>query len=265
MCAGKRKKTALLIAGFIAVSLSVWGGLRLFRPAWIQGRVEHAIRTRNVAALKRLLTADTLRTWPQGSSRRGPLHMAAATGDVEVTAVIMGMGADVNQVDGYGSLPLCVAASLGHSEVVRQLLAAGALPDKQDPSGQLALILAAGRGSTRSVEALIAAGANVNARGSLGGTALHDATFGGHIRVVETLLDNGADINSQTEDGCTAAHSAIWTRNVPILALLIKRGADLSRQNKHGRSVYDYAEDYRLTEFNELLAKASQPAGKPER
>ena len=256
---GQRHRRRIWIAALLAVGLGVWVGIEFLWPVYTRARIENALRTGDAAVVKRLVTKDVLGSWPD--ERSGLLQMAAVGGNIEVVDALVNMGADVNRPDADGDLPLGIAAWHGHTGTVRRLLSAGALPDKQEPSGGSALILAAGRGHIGSVEALIAAGANLETRNSLGSTALQYATLGGHRQVVEMLLDHGADINSQAENGCTAAHSAIWTRDIPILALLIGRGADLSRRDQHGRSVYDYAEDLRLTEFQALLAAASQPAG----
>jgi ankyrin repeat protein len=63
-----------------------------------------------------------------------PLHVAAATGQAEITRLLLARGYDPNAPDAEGIRPLHHAAGGGHTEVVRLLLGAGA--DRHARDGQ---------------------------------------------------------------------------------------------------------------------------------
>jgi len=64
-----------------------------------------------------------------------PLHWAALGGQVTVTELLLGYGADINAKDTNGSTPLHCAAVNGHKTVAELLLYHGADPAVRDVSG----------------------------------------------------------------------------------------------------------------------------------
>lgn len=81
----------------------------------------------NHYAMVRLLLLHNARVNTLRETRK-PLMMAAVTGNIPTTRLLMEYGADVNIINDTGQTPLHAAAYAGHLELVRMLLAAGADP-----------------------------------------------------------------------------------------------------------------------------------------
>jgi len=110
-----------------------------------------------------------------------PLHWAASTDDVEVAAVLIEAGADLERVGGSIGSPLDNAIGYGCWAVARLLVASGARVDWLWQAAGLGLV-------GRTAELVSAATAfQVN-------EAFWHACRGGHRRVADLLLDRGADV-----------------------------------------------------------------------
>lgn len=118
-----------------------------------------------------------------------PLLIAAKHGHIEIVKMLLGMGADEEQI-ACGMSPLSVAAMNGHLDVVKALLANGAEVDKITPGGT-ALLEAALFGRLDVVKFLLSRGADATMV-SLGAvlSPLYAAAKGGHVEVVKILLEN---------------------------------------------------------------------------
>jgi ankyrin repeat protein len=129
---------------------------------------------------------------------------------VEITALLLDAGADVQPLRIYYPSALSLAAAIGSLRGVQLLLAAGAEPAA--PRSHAPLIYAAvckddELDVTGCFEALLAAGANACEVDSLGLTALHFAAAhcaGAHYhRVARLLVAAGADVDARAHDGST--------------------------------------------------------------
>ena len=143
------------------------------------------------------------------SSSQGLLD-AVRAGNVEALLELLGAGADVNEVrDDDGATLLHVAVASGDVEVVRTLLAGEADPNATDGAGDSPLHIAAHRGDTGAIVVLVAQGADADARDAQGGTALHRAASRGHGEAVASLLELGAD--PALTDGAGRSALALWS------------------------------------------------------
>ena len=70
------------------------------------------------------------------------LHLVAAEGDVECTAMLLQRGAEVNAADGDGMTPAHVAAYFGRLNALQLLLDFGADRTARDKAGSTAVDLA---------------------------------------------------------------------------------------------------------------------------
>src|SRR5689334_15499887 len=95
----------------------------------IENEIEEAIDEDEMEKVRALLKADKKRlTWTTPSGTW--LHIAAASGRLEILKMLLKMGLDVNRRAGrFGGAPINEAASRGHLEVVKELLAQGAKLD----------------------------------------------------------------------------------------------------------------------------------------
>ena len=169
----------------------------------------------------------------------GPLHEAVETSDIDQVKQAIAEGADVNQADIAGRMPLFLAASKGHAAVAVLLIEKGA-----DVSMEYQL---------------------------LGWRALHVAANAGHLDVIEILIEHGADVNAATGDqvlggvtGKTPLHIAAERGRLPILELLIAKGADVNaRDNVHTLPIHYAAAAFHFDVVELLIAHGAPAPAEP--
>ncbi len=151
----------------------------------------------DAATVRSLLTRSADVNAPQGDGMTA-LHWAAMRGDAELTALLLGAGANVKAATRIGSYtPLYLAAKHGYGPVVTQLLKAGADARGTTVNGTTVLMVAAASGDVGSVEALVTAGAPLEARESTRGlTATMFAAAADRAEVIAALKRHGADLSA---------------------------------------------------------------------
>jgi len=169
---------------------------------------------------------------------QGGLRRAAERGQLEACRMLLDAGADPNELDKGGGLPLLRAAYAGHRAIVELLLDRGAqvdgslpestsnlLPGALVPRGATAIGMAAYGKRLAVMELLLQRGANLNAMDAAGTTALGSALFGSRTwdEGSYRLLEAGAD-----PDIGYALHIACNFRPTMVRALL-DAGADPNR------------------------------------
>ncbi|HOY66057.1 MAG TPA: ankyrin repeat domain-containing protein [Candidatus Ozemobacteraceae bacterium] len=92
------------------------------------------------------------------------LHLAATSGNIEVTQLLASAGADLNGTDSTGCTPVFWAIRRGHEGLVAHLLALGADPNHRSGWGWRPLHWAALLGKELAVQELLDAGASINER-----------------------------------------------------------------------------------------------------
>ena len=157
-----------------------------------------------------------------------------------------------------GSTPLLFAARSGDVETAKVLVGAGANVDDITASGASALVVAAHSGHGPLAIYLLEQRADPNAAGA-GYTALHAAVLRSQIQLVKVLLDHAADPNARVEHGTPGRRfsadysiraqligaTAFWLAakygETEILRILAKRGADPHLVPKSGMSALEAA------------------------
>jgi ankyrin repeat protein len=161
-----------------------------------------AVKRRDAAAVRVLLGQGADPSIAQGDGLSA-LHMAAQSGDLAITRLLIGSGANVDARTRIGDYtPLHLAAAGGHAEVLAALLDAGGdAAARTTSTGVTALHLAAkALGGEGAVAVLLDRGAPVDARETASAqTPLMFAAAAGHDRVIRRLLDAGADPALTTE------------------------------------------------------------------
>jgi len=169
------------------------------------------------------------------------LSTSSQHGNLEECRLLIRNGANVNEVDSAGFLPLHYACSGGYDSVVRLMLEYGADVSSY-MTGYAPIVLAAQNGHSNVVEVLIEFGANVEEKGKNGCPAIVSAASHSHIECVETLLNMGANINSSDLNGNTSLHSVAKLPDpTKIIQLLLMKGIDTKLANKQGQTALQLA------------------------
>ncbi|KAI8422531.1 hypothetical protein MSG28_006338 [Choristoneura fumiferana] len=144
--------------------------------------------------------------------KQTPLHLAAASGQIEVCKLLLELGANIDATDELGQKPIHAAAQNNYSEVVQLFL-------QQHPNlvmattkdGNTCAHIAAIQGSVKVIEELMKFDRTgvISARNKLNdSTPLQLAAEGGHADVVRVLVRAGASCTDENKAGLTAVHLA---------------------------------------------------------
>ncbi|KAH6568392.1 hypothetical protein BASA50_005381 [Batrachochytrium salamandrivorans] len=189
------------------------------------------------------------------------LLISVSGAHLEVTQLLLKMGANANDKNAYGWSPLMLAALNGDFPHVKLLLHHGAQIDTTSDLGLTALTCAVRAGNLQVVHLLVESGANVNLVGGMTGlTSLMIAANSGSDGIVSLLLNNGAECNAQSKiNGWTALMYAVntMTHKEPVtkkwlsrnehwegsdtVRTLLEFGADIDIQNWTNQKAADVA------------------------
>jgi ankyrin repeat protein len=84
-----------------------------------------AVKNDDVAKIKRLLATDTSCISLKDASGNSPLHLAAASGSLPITELLLSEGADINATNTELNTPLHAAIQNGRDEVSNLLIKYG--------------------------------------------------------------------------------------------------------------------------------------------
>ena len=183
-------------------------------------RVFDLVLKEKIDELAKIITPETINQAPY------LLHVASATGNPAVVAMVLKAGALVNE-ELHGATPLCIATYNGHAAVVKCLLDAGANPEIPY-QGCTPLFMAEQKGYHEIVQLLNAA--QVNGRRKLRALIEEQArnlllaSYCGLIDRVSTCVEPW-NVNV-TVDGITALYFASQQGHEEVVALLLSKGAD---------------------------------------
>ncbi|XP_032087211.1 ankyrin repeat domain-containing protein 27 isoform X3 [Thamnophis elegans] len=132
-----------------------------------------------------------------------PLHVAALHGHVDLVALLLKHGANVEAKDVNQAGPLHFACQNGHFQVVKYLIECSVKQHKKDIYGNTPLMYACLNGYQEIAAILLQHGASVNLPNNQGNTPLHKAVIGNYEAVVQVLLQNGALVHLRNNKQCT--------------------------------------------------------------
>jgi TPR repeat protein len=184
------------------------------------------------------------------------LHKAVEQNDIALVKSLLQKGANVNEPDSLGWIPLHFAAYKGYKQIAELLLNNGAIVDAKANNDIRPIHLAAEQGQTVLVELLLGKGADVNARQIQGWTPLGLAAQNGHLETVKLLLDKGADVNSKSKSGLTPLHTAVSKGHREVVELLLSKGAEVNSKSNNGRTPLHTAAYQNKQEVAKLLLAA---------
>lgn len=172
--------------------LVLWLGSSCADPA----KLERSILKGKLASVTRLLERHP--EWIASTNQYGatPLHLAAASGRLEIVELLLAYGADIQAQTSDGYTPLHTAAWRGRVAVVGCLLNHGALIDAVNLKQDTPLHEAAANGNLETVKVLLAHQAAVDPRDSDSQTPLHHAAADCDQEISRILLEAGADANA---------------------------------------------------------------------
>ncbi len=179
------------------------------------------------------------------------LYLAVQRGDLDQIERHIHWGADINQLDVDGRMPLHVAAEKGRVVVVKLLLKNGAQIDAEDKDGHSPLYAAVMAGRTQVAQYLIKLNAPFNADYLLSEAVRNQVQ---DRDVIDLLLDRSADIDHiSREHGDTPLILAIREQNRILTKLLISRGANVNLAGKSGETPLTVAQQAGNPEIIRLL------------
>jgi uncharacterized protein len=188
------------------------------------------------------------RALPTADGGMSPLLFAVRDGNVEMTRLLLELGANIEQPSGNHTSPLLIALLNGQVSLASELLAKGANPNAADDYHRAALFAAIDlrnfnhdkypflysdeRDPLDLIKALLQKGADPNLRTNTvpvhglmqfdgswvnfdGQTPFIRAALSGDIEVMRLLLQHGADPNIATAQGSTALMAAAGINWIP--------------------------------------------------
>jgi RNA polymerase sigma factor (sigma-70 family) len=161
-----------------------------------------ALNARDVQGMERLLQKDA--------------SLLEAKGDWQVAPGLRSMGMEANAVRW--------AAYVGHVDMLAMLLDHGADVDSPEQHGDTLLHVAVMQGRQEAVQLLLKRKAAINALGSCRHTPLHRAVMRGEAEIVRLLVEKGADVEIGDNRGRSAADWAAIKGRAEMLDWLTDQG-----------------------------------------
>lgn len=181
-----------------------------------QDRLWAAINAQDATSLRVAIDQGADPNQPNNEGRV-PLYRALVLQNQLLTDTLLGLGADPNAKDHRGDPLLFTAMSVGSGPGSIALINAKADANAQDSIGMTPLVFAMSLDQPQITAALIAAGADVNApsAASDGGkpaAPLFLSIRAGKLEIVQQLIAAGANVNVVDDKGSTPLHRAVLVR-----------------------------------------------------
>uniref|UniRef100_A0A336KKD9 CSON012202 protein n=1 Tax=Culicoides sonorensis TaxID=179676 RepID=A0A336KKD9_CULSO len=197
--------------------------------------------------------------------KQTPLHLAAASGQMEVCRLLLELGANIDATDDLGQKPIHVAAQNNYSDVAKLFLTQHPnLVMATSKDGNTCAHIAAMQGSVRVVEELMKFDRTgvISTRNKLtDSTPLQLAAEGGHADVVKALVRAGASCTEENKQGMTAVHLAAQNGHGQVLEVMRSSNSLRISSKKLGLTPLHIAAYYGQTDtVRELLVNVPATA-----
>ena len=188
---------------------------------------------------------------------RSILHMASVDQSDSVVELILNYGADINQFDYQGKVPLHYAAKNTDygTKILSCLVGKGCSVNKSDYWGQTPLHEGVANENLSFVNCLISNNADLHRADDTGITPIHVASMKYNTAFVKCLLDNNADVNVPDINNSTPLHLAAWVDADDTANELINSGANINAKDSRGQTALDVACFRRAPATISVLAK----------
>ena len=174
-----------------------------------------------------------------------------STNNIELVEKVLVEGADPNEKDTNGALPLILSLRNDYdNRCFNILLKYGANVNLTDDYNTTALMMAALTGNLIACQELLNRGADINAAEKYGDTALIMATINGHLDVVRLLLQNGAAVNAQNNRGATSLIYATQHNDYEIVKLLYSHNVNPNLKTSSGLEAIDLCTNDQMRELH---------------
>ncbi|XP_054679812.1 ankyrin repeat domain-containing protein 26-like isoform X5 [Grus americana] len=225
----------------------------------------YEVRQKDLGKLHRAAASGDLARVRQGLKKHGidgrdkaertPLHLACASGHVDVVTYLVENKCKLNLLDNDNRSPLMKAVQCQQEECVAILLEHGADPNLADADGNTALHLAVISANTSVAGLLLEHNANIDAHNKEGYTPLFLAVSEHHEEIVELLLKKGADVHARDQCERTPLMTAASGGELNLIKVLLRYGADVSHKDSQGWTAEDYAVIHGYSSLSEQLAE----------
>ena len=199
------------------------------------GEIHEAVRGGNIQAVQRLVAADRSLLATKEADGSTPLHIAAQAGNLEMTKLLLDLGADVKLGDNENSNALHVAAIGANIAVIDLLLAKGMDVNSADVNGMTAVLFAGAWGKWDVVRHLASKGAKLDCRTTGGSGLVHYAARRGDVEVLKQLVAGGLSLDCGPDQwGASPLVGAAQRGHVAAVTYLLDNGADPNEKPPNG-------------------------------
>ncbi|CAL4110590.1 unnamed protein product, partial [Meganyctiphanes norvegica] len=188
------------------------------------------------------------------------LHYCAGAGNQKAVQMMVELGKDVNEPDGFGRGALHHAINYGHENLSNYLLANGADVQQTDFAGATPLHYAVRWGGSDSlIRILLKNNAILGALDRLGRTPLHYAASKSSVMSdLVLLVGRGARVDVRDHMGLTALHLASRLGNESLVRVLLENGARHDFRDVHNFMPIDHAKENNHKSIEKRLEQHAQ-------
>ena len=166
------------------------------------------------------------------------VHYSSQSGNYELVAYFVEMGADIHLKTDDGRTGLHIAARKGHLKLCKMLI------DKHkvdlhitDNKGWTAVHCSSQSGNYELVAYFVEMGADIHLKTDDGRNCLHIAALQGHLNLCKMLIDKHKfDLHMTDNEGCTAVLYSAPSGNYELVAYFVEMGADIHLKTDDGRT-----------------------------
>ncbi len=225
--------------------------------------IHETVKKGDLAAVKKLILADSNLVNLPDENQRTPLHWACRGTNLELIAFLVKNKANVNALDVNNVVPLHSAVARENLKAAKLLIKHKARVDVSSQSGTTPLHYAAVRGNVEIVKLLLKQGAPLEVRNDYQRTPLLLAAreMGG-IEVIKVLVKAGVNVNARDYSQDTSLSLAAWRGSEDVVDYLIDQKADIDISGRKGAFLFYFAVNKRLVKlFQEIVQRGGDVRG----